>query len=83
MNLIRRLLRPLIQYREFQAALAAFRRLSQRQLQEAGIARADIVRLAFEQAERRAAAVVASRPRTSAARQTSGLPPAQPTNRHA
>jgi hypothetical protein len=32
---------------------------------------------------RRADVVVASRPRTSAARQTSGLPPAQPTNRHA
>ena len=52
MKLIRKIALVRIQYREFQAALAAFRRLSDHELSKAGWVRGDIVRLAFEEAER-------------------------------
>ncbi|HSA81007.1 MAG TPA: hypothetical protein VLE23_09295 [Geminicoccaceae bacterium] len=55
MKLVKKIVLSWIQFREFQAALAAFQRLSNHELSEAGVARDDIVRLAFEEAERRTA----------------------------
>jgi uncharacterized protein YjiS (DUF1127 family) len=50
------------QYRAFQAALAELERYSERELRELGITRADIPRTAYAGAERRVAALAASRP---------------------
>jgi uncharacterized protein YjiS (DUF1127 family) len=50
------------QYRAFQAALAELEGYSSRELSDLGIARGDIARLAYEESERRVAALAASRP---------------------
>ena len=50
------------QYRAFRAALAELETYSGRELDELGITCADVPRLAYEEAERRVAALVAGRP---------------------
>ena len=67
MDLLRWIALAWIQYREFLAAFAALKRLSDRQLGDLGLARGDIARAALEQAERRTAALALSRPRARAA----------------
>ena len=56
MNLLHSITLAWTQYRAFQAALAELNSRSDRQLGELGITRADIVRTAYEQAERHAEA---------------------------
>ncbi len=64
MNLLKQIALAWIQYRHFQAAYAELRRLSDRELSDLGLARGDIVRVAFAEAERRTGAAFAqSRPR--------------------
>jgi uncharacterized protein YjiS (DUF1127 family) len=62
MNLLKQIGHVWIQHREFQAALASLKRLSDRELSDLGLARGDIARAAFEEAERRAAAFARSGP---------------------
>ena len=59
MNLLKQMALAWIQYRHFQAALEELRRLSNRELNDRGLARGDIVRVAFEAAERRTKAAFA------------------------
>ena len=47
------------QYRAFRAALAELNGYSERELDELGVTRADVPRIAYEEAERRVAALVA------------------------
>jgi uncharacterized protein YjiS (DUF1127 family) len=54
------------QHREFRAVLKELESYSDRELAELGIARADIPRLAYEEAERRIATPAASRQTPSA-----------------
>jgi uncharacterized protein YjiS (DUF1127 family) len=62
MNLLQNIKLAWIQYRAFHAALAELRSYSERELVELGIARADIPRIAYAEAERRVEALVPSRP---------------------
>jgi uncharacterized protein YjiS (DUF1127 family) len=55
------------QHREFRAVLKELERCSDRELGELGISRADIPRLAYEEAERRIATPATSRRRLPAA----------------
>ena len=50
------------QYRAFRAALAELGTYSERELDELGVTRADVPRVAYEEAERRVASLVAGRP---------------------
>jgi uncharacterized protein YjiS (DUF1127 family) len=50
------------QYRAFRAALAELGTYSERELDELGVTRADVPRIAYEEAERRVAALAAGRP---------------------
>lgn len=59
MNLLKQMALAWIQYRHFQATLEELRRLSSRELNDRGLARGDIVRVAFEAAERRTQAAFA------------------------
>lgn len=63
------------QHREFRAVLAELRRMSDRELNDLGIARCDISRLAYEEAERRMAerAGTADRPRPARSGEASGV----------
>ena len=54
------------QYRAFRAAVAELESYSARELDELGITRGDIPRIAYEEAERRVEALAASRPRAQA-----------------
>ena len=62
MNLLRKITLAWTQYRAFHATLAELERCSDRQLSDIGIARHDVARVAYEAAERRAGALVPSRP---------------------
>ena len=70
MNMLKVAALALAQYREFRSALAGLRDASDQELAQAGLARGDIVRAAFETAERRAAPLAAApaRPRREARR---------------
>lgn len=57
MRVIEEILRALRHYRAFHTALAGFGRHSDQQLGELGIERGDIVRAAFDRAERQAAEI--------------------------
>jgi uncharacterized protein YjiS (DUF1127 family) len=64
MNLLKQIALTWIQYRHFQAVLAELKRLPDHELSDLGLARGDIVRAAFEEAERRTEAAFArSRPK--------------------
>jgi uncharacterized protein YjiS (DUF1127 family) len=71
MNLLQKIALVWTQYGAFQAALAELNRYSDHKLGELGITRADIPRIAYAEAERRAEALVSSRP---AARQAAARP---------
>jgi uncharacterized protein YjiS (DUF1127 family) len=60
-NLLQKITLAWTQYRAFQAALAELNGYSDRELSDLGIARHDIARIAYEEAERRAGALVPSR----------------------
>lgn len=77
MDLLRTLELIWTQHRAFRATLAALRSYSDRELGELGIARADIPRIAYEEAERRVEALAASRP-APMPRSVSWLKPAAP-----
>jgi uncharacterized protein YjiS (DUF1127 family) len=62
MNLLQKIALVWTQYRAFQAALAELNRYSDHKLDELGITRADIPRIAYAKAERRADALLPSRP---------------------
>ena len=66
-GLLRTIALTLAQYRAFQAALAELKGYSDRELGELGITRHDIAGIAYEEAERRAEALVPSRPVHAAA----------------
>ncbi len=78
MDLLKRFALVWLQYRAFQAALAEFRRLSDRELGDRGLSRGDIARAAFEEAERRTAAFALSRPEARAARGGEATAPGTP-----
>ena len=59
MSLLKRIAFVWIQYRHFQAAVAELGRLSDRELSDLGLARGDIGRVAFAEAERRTEAALA------------------------
>ena len=61
-NLLQKITLAWTQYRAFQAALAELDSYSDRELSDLGIARHDIARIAYEEAERRAGALAPSRP---------------------
>ena len=61
-NLLQKISLAWTQYRAFQTALAELKGYSDRELSDLGITRHDIVRIAYEEAERRAEALVPSRP---------------------
>jgi uncharacterized protein YjiS (DUF1127 family) len=62
MGLLRTITLALTQYRAFHASLAELKGCSDRELSDLGITRHDIARVAYEEAERRAGALVPSRP---------------------
>ena len=62
MNLLQTINLVWTQYRAFQTTLAELKGCSDRTLSERGIARADLPRLAYEEAERHVEALIASRP---------------------
>ena len=59
MDLLRNIGLVWAQYRAFRAALAELETYSERELDELGVTRADVPRVAYEEAERRVAALVA------------------------
>ena len=61
MDLLKNTLRVWAMHREFRAALAELDRRSDRELAELGLARGDVARVAYEEAERRVATPAASR----------------------
>ena len=67
MRLLKHIALAWMQYRAFQAALAGLQSLSDRELSDLGLARSDIARVAYAEAERRTAAAFApSRPEARA-----------------
>jgi uncharacterized protein YjiS (DUF1127 family) len=66
-NLLQKIALAWTQYRTFHASRAELERCSDRQLSDIGVARHDIARVAYEEAERRAGALVPSRPAAHAA----------------
>ena len=76
MNLYRTVRLGLAQYREHQAALAELGAYADRELAEIGIARGDVPRLAYLEAERRVAALAEGGARPSAAAAPAGAPAA-------
>ena len=62
MNLLQKITLAWTQYRAFQAALTELKGYSDRELSDLGITRHDIAGIAYEEAERRAEALVPSRP---------------------
>jgi uncharacterized protein YjiS (DUF1127 family) len=67
MDLLRNIALVYFQYRHFQDALAELKRCSDRELAELGIARSDIARFAYEEAEQHMAALAPRRPETAPA----------------
>ena len=63
MNLLDNILLAWAQHRAFRAAYAKLGRLSDRDLRDRGLARGDLARLAYEQAERRVAPPAPNRAR--------------------
>lgn len=61
MNLIKSILLIWAQYREFRAIYAELARLSDRELRDMGLARGDLARVAYAEAERRIATPAPSR----------------------
>ena len=61
-NLLKNILSAWALHREFRAVLAELDGYSDRELSELGLARGDVARVAYEEAERRAGALVPSRP---------------------
>ena len=61
MNLLQKIALAWTQYRAFRAALAELEGCSDRELSDLGIARHDVAEIAYEEAERRAEALVPSR----------------------
>ena len=61
-NLLQKITLAWTQYRAFHASLAELNGYSDRELSDLGIARHDIARIAYEEAERRAGALAPSRP---------------------
>ena len=74
MNLLESILRVLALHRAFRAALAELNRCSDREPGELGLARGDVARVAYEEAERRAAAPVPSRADALAGRHPALVP---------
>ena len=67
MHLLRNIMLMVRQHREFRAALAELNDHTDRELSELGIARGDIARVAYEEAERRMATASArTYPKTAA-----------------
>ena len=62
MNLLQKITLAWTQYRAFQTALAELKGYSDRELSDLGITRHDIAGIAYEEAERRAEALVPRRP---------------------
>ena len=60
MNLFHHALHVWAEYREFRAVFAKLARLSDRELRDMGIDRGDVTRIAYQEAERRIAAPIAS-----------------------
>lgn len=60
MDLLRSFIRMVRQHREFRAALGELNDYTDRELHELGIARGDIARVAYDEAERRMATAPAS-----------------------
>ena len=73
MDLLEDALRVWAQHREFRAVLAELDSYSDRELADLGVGRADVARLAYEEAERRVATPAASR---AEARAPAGRDPA-------
>ena len=67
MDLLDNTLRAWAQYREFRAVLSELQSYSDRELTELGIARGDITRLAYEEAERRVTTTTAPATREASA----------------
>ncbi len=67
MHLLHRIKLAWTQYRAFQASLAELNGYSDRELSDLGLTRADIVRTAYKEAERRVETFTPSRPTHSAA----------------
>ncbi len=61
MDLLRNIALVLFQFRHFHSVLAEFKSYSDRELSEWGIARSDITRRAYEEAEQHAAALARGR----------------------
>jgi uncharacterized protein YjiS (DUF1127 family) len=61
MNLLKTVLHIWAMHREFRAVLAELNGYSDRELSELGLARSDIARIAYDDAERRLAAPATSR----------------------
>ncbi len=61
-NLLQKITLAWTQYRAFQAALTELKSYSDRELSDLGITRHDIAGIAYEEAERRAEALVPRRP---------------------
>jgi uncharacterized protein YjiS (DUF1127 family) len=75
MDLLDNTLRLWAQYREFRAVLRELESYSDRELAELGIARGDVTRLAYEEAERRVASPApAAVPEASAPAREASVP---------
>jgi len=61
MDLLKNTLRVWAMHREFRAVLAELNSYSDRELADLGVSRADVTRLAYEEADRRIATPAASR----------------------
>jgi len=68
MNMLKVVALAMTQYREFRSALAGLRDASDQELARAGLDRGDVVRAAFETAERRVAPLAATTNTLSARR---------------
>jgi uncharacterized protein YjiS (DUF1127 family) len=74
MDLLNNTLRIWAQYREFRAVLKELESYSDRELTELGIARGDVTRLAYEEAERRVASPAPAPRGASAADRRASVP---------
>jgi uncharacterized protein YjiS (DUF1127 family) len=63
MNLLQKISLFLAQYRAFRASFVELKGYSDRELNELGLARCDITRVAYEEAERQTATLIPPRPR--------------------
>jgi hypothetical protein len=81
--IIKRIYLAWLQYREFEAALANYRAMPEQELNERGLTRADIVRLAYEEAETRIEAGQVKRRAPGNALRPAGTPKPAPSGRPA